>query len=80
MVLALVVGWLVYRTNISIWKITTVALAITLLSVWLGIRLPTLELTLGTWSVLLLLYSLTASVDPVWVLLQPRDYLNNLLL
>ncbi len=80
MVLALVVGWLVYRKNISIWKITAVALAITLLSVWLGIRLPTLDLTLGTWSLLLLLYSLTASVLPVWVLLQPRDYLNSLLL
>ena len=80
MVLALVVGWLVYRKNISIWKITTVALAITLFSVWLGIRLPTLDLTLGTWSILLLLYSLTASILPVWVLLQPRDYLNSLLL
>ena len=80
MVLALVVGWLVYRKNISIRKITAVALAITLLSVWLGIRLPTVDLTLGTWSILLLLYSLTASVLPVWVLLQPRDYLNSLLL
>jgi carbon starvation protein len=80
MVLALVVGWLVYRKNLSIWRITAVALVITLCSVWLGIRLPTLDLTLGTWSILLLLYSLVASVLPVWILLQPRDYLNSLLL
>lgn len=80
MALALMVGWLVYKKNISIWRITAVALAITLLSVWLGIRLPILDFTLGTWSILLLVYSLVASVLPVWVLLQPRDYLNSLLL
>jgi carbon starvation protein len=31
-----------------------------------------------TWVVLLLLYSYVASVLPVWVLLQPRDYINSL--
>src|SRR5699024_180605 len=33
-----------------------------------------------TWVVILLLYSYIASVLPVWVLLQPRDYLNSSLL
>lgn len=33
-----------------------------------------------TWSVLLLLYCFAASVTPVWVLLQPRDYLSSYLL
>ena len=32
------------------------------------------------WGVLLLAYSLIASVLPVWVLLQPRDFVNSLLL
>lgn len=31
-----------------------------------------------TWVVVLLLYSYVASVLPVWVLLQPRDYINSL--
>lgn len=32
------------------------------------------------WSVLLLLYAMAAAVLPVWLLLQPRDYLNSFLL
>lgn len=33
-----------------------------------------------TWSVLLLIYCFAASVTPVWILLQPRDYLSSFLL
>src|SRR5690625_3450996 len=47
--------------------------------VWLGNMFP-LELSGFTWVVILLLYSYIASVLPVWVLLQPRDYLNSFLL
>jgi len=39
---------------------------------WLA-ALPT-----ATWVVLLLAYSYAASVLPVWILLQPRDYINSL--
>ena len=80
MVVALVVGWLVYKRNASIKKATAVAFAVTLLSVWMGIQLPGPDLSLGQWSVILLVYSLAASVLPVWSLLQPRDYINSLLL
>ncbi len=80
MVLAVGAGWLVYKRGASLWKVTIVAFAITLLSVWLGLQLPPLDLSLGQWSVILLMYSLLASVLPVWLLLQPRDYLNSLLL
>ncbi len=80
MVLAVGVGWLVYKRGVSLKKVTIVAFAITLLSVWLGLKLPPLDLSLGQWSVILLMYSFLASVLPVWLLLQPRDYLNSLLL
>lgn len=80
MVVALVVGWLVYKRNASIKKATAVAFAVTLLSVWMGVQLPSPDLSLGQWSVILLVYSLAASVLPVWSLLQPRDYINSLLL
>ncbi len=80
MVLAVGVGWLVYKRGASLRKVTIVAFAITLLSVWLGLKLPPLDLSLGQWSVILLMYSFLASVLPVWLLLQPRDYLNSLLL
>ena len=80
MVVALIVGWLVYKRNASIKKATAVAFAVTLLSVWMGVELPSPDLSLGQWSVILLVYSLAASVLPVWSLLQPRDYINSLLL
>jgi len=80
MILALGVGWLVYKKNVSIWSVTWVVFIITLASIWIGIRLPTIDLSLGQWSVLLLIYSFIASVLPVWLLLQPRDYINSLLL
>ena len=80
MVLAVGVGWLVYKRGAPLRKVTIVAFAITLLSVWLGLKLPPLDLSLGQWSVILLMYSFLASILPVWLLLQPRDYLNSLLL
>ena len=79
-ILAMGVGWLVYKKNVSIWKVSVVAFIITLAAVWIGIGLPTINFSLGRWSVLLLTYSFIASVLPVWMLLQPRDYINSLLL
>ena len=36
------------------------------------------DLSIMTWVIVLLLYSYVASVIPVWILLQPRDYINSL--
>ncbi len=80
MVLALGVGWLVYKRGVSLTKVTMVAFLLTLASVWLGLRMPVFDLGLGKWSIILLTYSFLASVLPVWLLLQPRDYINSLLL
>lgn len=80
MVVALVVGWLVYKKGFSLAKVTIVAFSVTLVSVWIGLQLPLFELDLIRWSILLLSYSFVASVLPVWFLLQPRDYINSLLL
>ncbi|KAB7704223.1 carbon starvation protein A [Bacillus aerolatus] len=49
------------------------------LSIWAGVNFP-LELGAGAWITILLVYAYLASVMPVWVLLQPRDYLNSFLL
>ncbi len=80
MVVAVAVGWLVYKLRVSILPVTIAAFAITLFSVWLGLRLPVPNLGLAEWSIILLMYSFLASVLPVWLLLQPRDYINSLLL
>ncbi len=43
---------------------------------WAVIHLPTLGLSPFTfWTLVLLIYAFVASVTPVWVLLQPRDFL-----
>ncbi|MFQ5741828.1 MAG: carbon starvation protein A [Acidobacteriota bacterium] len=80
MILAVALGWLIYKLKVPIGGITLVAFAITLISVWAGTRLPVPPLDLAQWSVVLLVYSFAASVLPVWLLLQPRDFINSLLL
>ncbi len=80
MIVAVAVGWLVYRRKVPIGRVTAVAFVITLLAVWMATALPAPEMSLDYWKLLLLFYSLAASVLPVWLLLQPRDYVNSLLL
>ena len=46
----------------------------------LGYNLPVIALDNTTWMILVGLYILVASVAPVWILLQPRDYLSSYLL
>jgi carbon starvation protein len=80
--IALVVGVLFYRYRVSLAKLTLPALLASLLCVWLGVQYPItslfgLELTVPLWTYLLLGYALAATLLPVWVLLQPRDYLNS---
>jgi carbon starvation protein len=80
--IALVVGVLFYRYRVSLAKLTLPALLASLLGVWLGVQYPItslfgLELTAPRWTYLLLGYALAATLLPVWVLLQPRDYLNS---
>ena len=80
MVLALLMGFLFYKRGVALGPLTAVGFVLTLGAVYLGLRLPTPDLSLGEWNLVLLGYALAASVLPVWLLLQPRDYLNSLLL
>ena len=45
-----------------------------------GYNLPIIQLDSTTWMVIIGIYILVASVAPVWILLQPRDYLSSYLL
>lgn len=79
-------GWLLQRRGMRLGPLTAVGFVIVLWSVWAGLRWPLLGLERGAWPdrsewiVVLLLYAFLASVLPVWSLLQPRDFLNSLLL
>ncbi len=78
-VLAVAFGLAVYRGGLS-FKIGTVAGVILLVvCIALGNMFP-LVLTKNTWVCILMAYIFIASIAPVWILLQPRDYLNSFLL
>ncbi|MBW2279572.1 MAG: carbon starvation protein A [Deltaproteobacteria bacterium] len=81
-IVALLLGWLVYRRGVGIFAPSVVGYIILLAAVFQGqgvaLAWPWLgEISVATWVWLLLGYSFVASVLPVWLLLQPRDYLNS---
>jgi len=83
--LAVVTGILLYRTSLP--QSLTTAAGIVLLTVLiiLGNYFPVdisafTRNPAGTWTVILLAYAFTASILPVNILLQPRDYLSTFLL
>jgi len=77
---AAAMGVAVHRGGWSIRSLTVAGLAVALGLAFLGIRQPVVGPSLAQWKWLLLAYAFGASVLPVWLLLQPRDYINSLLL
>jgi carbon starvation protein len=82
---ALVIGQMIYRWNISLALTSVIGVSVLYLLIWIGnanpIVLPDNVFGLGpraTWIILLFAYAGIASLLPVWVLLQPRDYINGL--
>jgi len=81
-VVAIILGWLIYRRGVPVLIPSLVGYALLLASIFYGNAvadaLPWLaEISVGSWVWILLIYCLVASVLPVWLLLQPRDYLNS---
>ena len=56
------------------------ALVVIVAVVLIGYNLPVISLDNTTWMIIVGIYILVASVAPVWILLQPRDYLSSYLL
>ncbi len=88
MVIAMGIGLLIYRTNVGLGPASIVGIILMLAAIWWGAGHPypmAQEITLAgwdipaksSWIILLALYSVIASVLPVWLLLQPRDYLES---
>lgn len=82
-VVALGIGWWCYKRGKSLLWPSIAALVSLYAMVWVGYQTP---VSLGSvfgaheetaWIVLLLGYSFAASTLPVWILLQPRDYINS---
>jgi carbon starvation protein len=78
---AMVIGWRIYKRSASLGPSTVVGFALQLISIYVALEiLGQPDFTRNTWIMILLVYAFAASVLPVWILLQPRDYLNSLLL
>ncbi len=77
--LAVVFGIFVYRKGGSLLVGTVLGVIGMIVAIWIGTVAP-LSLSKEVWMFILLGYIFVASVTPVWILLQPRDYLNSFLL
>ena len=79
---SIALGWLIYKRGTSLLLPSLVGYALLLSAIFYGdafaATFPILgEISVLTWVWILLVYSFVASVLPVWLLLQPRDYLNS---
>ena len=79
-ILAVLFGVFVYRKNANIAISTIIGVVALFACIWVGYTFPILILSKTTWIVIILIYIILASVMPVWILLQPRDYLCSFLL
>ncbi len=84
-VVALIIGQLIYRKLISLLLVTIIGVVALYAMIYAGPLLPlALPETLGplsdnqSWIILLFAYAAIASLLPVWMLLQPRDYINGI--
>ncbi|MAW74767.1 MAG: carbon starvation protein A [Candidatus Marinimicrobia bacterium] len=96
-IIALIIGYLIYKKKLNSFIPSVLALIILYVSIYLGTLYPIsldgistfkwfnfevwIELSqseaLSLWIILLFIYSSIASLLPVWLLLQPRDYINS---
>jgi len=79
MILAVLFGIALYRLKVPLWIATLVGVILLFLSIPAGDLFP-IQLSAFNWQLFLLAYIFVASVTPVWILLQPRDYLNSFFL
>lgn len=87
--IALVFGLVVTRLKVSFRVATLMFVPLVFLALYIGTKAPLSATALPTpfyqhpkytWAAILLVYCFVASITPVWVLLQPRDYLSSFLL
>ena len=79
-VIAIIFGMMVYRRNASLVVSTVVGVAAIVVCMVVGYNWHPIYLNGSTWMVIVGIYIAIASVTPVWILLQPRDYLSSFLL
>ena len=84
-IVALIIGWIIYKKGMNTFIPSIIALGVLYFFVWLGTQIPLSFSSFGwvkdqqasVWIIILFIYSGIASLLPVWLLLQPRDYINS---
>ncbi len=78
-ILAIIFGILTTRLGMKTVPATLIGIAGIVLSIFIGLNVG-LAMTRITWIIIIGLYITVASLLPVWIMLQPRDYLSSFLL
>ena len=78
--IAIIFGLLVYRRNMPMGAATILGILSIIVIIVIGMNFHPIYLSSDTWMWIVGVYIVVASVTPVWILLQPRDYLSSFLL
>ncbi|MCI8994437.1 MAG: carbon starvation protein A [Lachnospiraceae bacterium] len=79
-VIAIVFGFLVYRRNAPMAVASVIGVIAIIAIMAIGMNFHPIKLSSNAWMWIVGVYIAIASVTPVWILLQPRDYLSSFLL
>ena len=79
-IIAIVFGFCVYRRNVPMGVASGIGVLAIVAIIAIGMNFHPIYLSSSTWMWIVGAYILVASVAPVWILLQPRDYLSSFLL
>ena len=79
-VVAIAFGFCVYRRNMPMGIASVIGVLAIVVIMAIGMNFHPIYLSTKTWMWIVGLYIAIASVTPVWILLQPRDYLSSFLL
>ncbi len=78
--IAIVFGFLVYRRNAPMSIASVIGVIAIVVIIAIGMNFHPIYLSKSAWMWICGIYIAIASVTPVWILLQPRDYLSSFLL
>ena len=73
--LAPIIGFMIYKKKVKLWIVAVTAFMVSLASIGLGYYVP-ITLDPNIWIIIITAYVFVAAWIPVWLILQPRDFVN----
>ena len=73
--LAPIIGYMIYRKRMNLWLVTLFAFVVSFGSIVFGYYYP-ISLDPTMWIIIITCYVFVAAWIPVWIILQPRDFVN----